>query len=33
MLSPCNFNDIDVTTDFETIGTISFGDIDANKLE
>ena len=27
MLSRCNFNDIDVITDFETIGTISFGNI------
>ena len=27
MLSRCNFNDIDVITDFGTIGTISFGNI------
>ena len=27
MLSHCNFNDIDVITDFGTIGTISFGNI------
>ena len=27
MLSCCNFNDIDVITDFGTIGTISFGNI------
>ena len=27
MLSRCNFNDIDVITDFGTIETISFGDI------
>ena len=27
MLSCCNFNDIDVITDFATIGTISFGNI------
>ena len=27
MLSRCNFNNIDVITDFGTIGTISFGNI------
>ena len=27
MLSCCNFNDIDVITDFGNIGTISFGNI------
>ena len=27
MLSCCNFNDINVITDFGTIGTISFGSI------
>ena len=27
MLSRCNFNDIDVITDFGTIETISFGNI------
>ena len=27
ILSHCNFNDIDVITDFGTIGTISFGNI------
>ena len=27
MLSRCNFNDIDVITDFGTIETISFGDM------
>ena len=27
MLSHCNFNDIDVITDFGTIGTMSFGNI------
>ena len=27
MLSRCNFNDIDVITDFGTNGTISFGNI------
>ena len=27
MLSSCNFSDIDVITDFGTIGTISFGNI------
>ena len=27
MLSRCNFNDIDVITDFGTIGTISIGNI------
>ena len=32
MLSNCNFNDIDVITDFETIGTISFGNIATMQL-
>ena len=32
MLSPCNFNDIDVITDFGTIGTISFGNIAAIQI-
>ena len=27
MMNRCNFNDIDVITDFGTIGTISFGNI------
>ena len=27
ILSRCNFNDIDVITDFGTVGTISFGNI------
>ena len=27
MLSRCNFNDIEVITDFGTIGTMSFGNI------
>ena len=27
MLSRCNFNDIEVITDFETAGTTSFGNI------
>ena len=32
MLSHCSFNDIDVITDFGTIGTISFGNIATMKI-
>ena len=32
MLSRCNFNDIDVITDFRTIGTISFRIIAAMQI-
>ena len=32
MPSGCNFNDIDVITDFGTIGTISFGNIAAMQI-
>ena len=32
MLSNCNFNDIDVITDFGTIGTMSFGNITRKQI-
>ena len=32
MLSPCNFNNIDVITDIGTIGTISCGNIATTQI-